>query len=129
MSNAVPTILLLVWIGVSVSVPVMMLWGWVRWAKRKQPLTLSAVLSGAGFALATGSALLAIASMLYAQAIAGFPYYDPRLMRIYRWGLLLSLSGTVLAISGIWRPSPLRWHALSCAFGTLAFWFIAASGE
>jgi hypothetical protein len=34
--GAVPTILFLVWISVIVSVPVMLAWGWVRWARRKE---------------------------------------------------------------------------------------------
>jgi hypothetical protein len=129
MDKALPTILFLLWIGVIVAVPVMLAWGWVRWAKSKQPRTLSTVLSVAGFALATASALLAITTLLYGQAIGGFPFYDRRLLRIYRWGMLLSLGGTVFSISGLWRTSPLRWHALSAAFGTLVFWVLAASGE
>lgn len=129
MDKAVPIIQFLMWISIMVGVLVVLAWGWVRWAKRKQPLTAPAVLSTAAFALATGSALLAIATTLYAQAIGGFPFYDPRLLRVYRWGALLSLSGTVLAVSGLWRPSPLRWHAPLCAAGTLLFWFLAALGE
>src|SRR5215471_8404708 len=67
MEKAVSIILFLVWITTMVGIPVMLAWGWVRWAKRKQPLTLPGVLSAAGFALATGSALLAIAMTVYAQ--------------------------------------------------------------
>jgi hypothetical protein len=77
----------------------------------------------------TASGLLATSSVLYAHAIGGFPFYDPLLLRIYRWGALLSLSGTVFAFIGVWRPGPLRWHAPACAVGTLLFWFAAAMGE
>src|SRR5215467_304484 len=121
MEYALPTISFLLWIAVNAGVPMMLVWGWVRWAKRKPPLTRSAVLAIAGFSLATASAFLAIASTVYARAIGGFPYYDPRLLRIYWCGLLLSVAATVLAIGGLWRPSPLRWHAPVCAFGTLVF--------
>src|SRR5207302_1584664 len=88
-----------------------MVWGWVRWSKRSQPKTLLPVLSLVGFALATASGLLAISITLYMQAVGGLPYYDPTLLRFYRWGALLSATGIVFAIFGVWRPSPLRWHA------------------
>jgi hypothetical protein len=127
--NAVPTILFLVWISAIVGVPVMLAWGWVRWARRKERLSLPAIFSAAGFTLATGSALLAIATSLYGQAIGGFPFYDARLLRMYRWGIFVSLSGTLLAFGGVWRSNPLRWQSLLSAFGTLVFWVLAATGE
>jgi hypothetical protein len=58
-----------------------------------------------------------------------FPYYDPLLLRVFRIGVLISLGGIVFGISGVWRPSPLRWHAPVCAVGMLTFWILAASGE
>src|SRR5215472_5519914 len=97
MDHALPKILFVLWISVIAGVPTMLAWGWARWARRKPRLTPSAALSIAGFSLATASALLAIAAAVYAQAIGGFPYYDPRLLRIYRWGALLSLSASILA--------------------------------
>jgi len=124
-----PMIVLVVWISIIAGILVTLAWGCGRWAKRKQPRTLSAALSVAGFSLATASALLAITSMLYAQAIGGFSFYDPRLLRIYRWGALLSFVGTVVALGGLWRPNLLRWHALVSALGTLVFWVLAAYGE
>ena len=48
-------------------------------------------------------------------AVGGVPFYDPLLLRIYRWGALLSLAGTAFALIGVWRPGPLRWHAPACA--------------
>jgi hypothetical protein len=129
MNHAFEWVLFALWIFMTVTVPLALVWGWVRWAKRKQPLTVRTVLSLAGFVLATTSALLAIVSLLYAYAIGGFPFYDPRLLRIYRWGVLLSLAGTVLAIGGISRTSAVRWHAPFCALGMLVFWFVGALGE
>jgi len=110
-------------------VPALIVWGWVRWARRKQPRELFAVLSLVAFVLATASAVLATSSVLYARAIGGFPFYDPRLMRIFRWGFLLSLGALGFAIGGVWRPSALRWHALVCAIGTAFFWVATAEGE
>jgi|SRR5271169_667585 len=122
-------VLVLFVVGVYVALPAVMTWGWVRWWKRTQPRTPFSILSLIGFTLATASGLLAISAMLYARAVGGLPFYDPLLLRIYRWGALLSLSGIVFAVIGVWRPSPLRWHAPACAIGTLLFWFAAAMGE
>jgi hypothetical protein len=66
--------------------------------------------------------------MIYAQS-AHFAYYDPLLLRIFRWGGLLSLSGMAFEIRGTWRPNPLRWYAPGCALGMLLFWFAMAIGE
>jgi hypothetical protein len=123
------TVLVLFAIGIYLAVPAAMILGWVRWIRRRQPLTLSSILSLIGFTLASASGLLSISSVLYAQTIGGFPYYDPSLLRIYRWGVLLSLAAIVFAISGAWRPGPLRWYAPTCAAGMLVFWFMSASGE
>ena len=115
--------------GIYFGLPALMISGWVQWFRRKQPRTVSSILSLIAFILATASGLLAVSSAMYAHAIGGFPFYDPLLLRIYRWGGLLSVSGIAFGISGIWRPSPLRWHAPACAVGTLLFWFASAMGE
>jgi len=112
------------YVGLAVS----LIWGWVRWARRRPQATLSR-LSVLGFTLTTAAAVLALSSVIYAQVISGFPFHDPRLMRIYRLGILLSFCGIALGISGAWRPSPLRWHAPFCAVGMLMFWVLAAFGE
>jgi hypothetical protein len=130
MNKAVGSVVIVLFVvGVYIALPAVMIWGWVRWRKRIQPRTPFSILSLIGFTLATASGLLAISSVLYAHAVGGFPFYDRLLLRIYRWGALLSLSGIVFAVIGAWRPSPLRWHAPACAIGTLLFWFAAATGE
>lgn len=73
--------------------------------------------------------LLAVSSVMYSFGVGGFRYYDPRLLKIFRWGILLSLAGIVLGISGVWRPSSLRWHAPASTVGTLMFWIMAVSME
>lgn len=129
MSTSVEIIILfLVVLGYLVA-PVMLIWGWVRWVKRAKQRTISTILSLSGFILATCSALLAISSAVYAVGINGFPFYDPRLLRIFRWGMLLSAAGLLLSIGGVWRKSSLRWHSPASALGMLAFWFLAAVGE
>ena len=111
------------------ALPVAIVAGWIRWMRRRTSENPFSLLSLLGFGLSTCSALLAVGSVAFAHAIGGFPFYDPWLLRIYRWGSLLSLSGVVLGIVGICRRSPLRWYAPLCAAGTLAFWFFAASSE
>jgi hypothetical protein len=122
-------LLILFVVGLYVALPATIVTGWVRWAKRRSLLSVSSVLSLIGFTLATASGLLAVSSLVYAQAIHGFPFYDPLLLRIYGWGAFLSLSGVIFGFAGIWRPSPLRWFAPICASGMFLFWFAMATGE
>jgi hypothetical protein len=116
-------------IGIYIAMPLMVIWGWVRWANHAHIRSLSSILSLIGFSLATASGILAVSSLIYAHTIGGFPFYDPLLLRIYRIGDLLSLTGILFSLSGAWRPSPLRWHAPICCTGTLLFWFASAMGE
>jgi hypothetical protein len=103
-----------------------LIWGWARWINHPKLRTVPSILSLAGFVLAMASALLAVSSIAYAQVIHGFRFYDPLLMRLFRWGILLSLGAIMFGVGGVWRPSSLRWHAPVAAIGTLAFWAMAA---
>jgi hypothetical protein len=116
-------------ICIIVGIPVTLAWGWFRWWKQDKKHSLIPIMSLIGFTLATTSALLAISTAIYAKAIGGFPFDDPILRRIYWYGLLISLSGIVFSVAGLWRTNALRWHALVCAVGTLMFWFMQASNE
>lgn len=60
-----------------IGIPAGIVWDWVRWAKRPTWRTVCSAFSLLGFSLATVSALLAASSIVYANAIGGFPYYDP----------------------------------------------------
>jgi hypothetical protein len=108
--------------------PVTLIWGWTRWARQPKQRTLPAILSLIGFMFGTASAVLGASSVSYAQ-VHHFPFYDPLLLRIFRWGGLLSLAGILFGIGGAWRPGPLRWQAPVCGLGMLAFWLLAAEGE
>jgi hypothetical protein len=90
---------------------------------------LTSVLSLIGFLLASASALLALCAGVYAQAIQGFRYYDPVLLRVFRAGGLLSLGSIVFGSGGAWRRGSLRWHAPVAGLGSLAFWFGMAMAE
>jgi hypothetical protein len=103
--------------------------GWVRWTRQPRQRSIFPILSLVAFAFATASGLLAVSSVMYSVGIGGFPYYDPRLLRIFRLGILLSLAGIALGLGGVWRPSSLRWYAPASAIGTLMFWIMAASME
>jgi hypothetical protein len=108
--------------------PASLIWGWVRWVRLPKIKTVTSILSFAGFGLASMSALLALLSVAYAK-VHVFKYYDPELMRIFRWGFLLSAAGFIFALGGIWRKNPLQWLAPASAVGTLTFWLVVAAGE
>ena len=129
MSRSVEVIFGVLMILAYVLAPVALIWGWVRWTRSPKLKSVTSILSLCGFVLSTCSALLAVAMFVYAHAIGGFPFYDPRQMRMIRLGTLLSLTGFLCALGGIWRRSPLRWHAPVSALGTLAFWVIVGEGE
>jgi hypothetical protein len=72
MSKVLPIIFVL---GAYVVLPVVIIAGWVRWARRRQGgITWPSV---AGLALGTASALLAIGAMLYARSAGGLPVLRP----------------------------------------------------
>jgi hypothetical protein len=129
MNVAGQSILRLLGLTIYLALPVGIVWGWFRWTKRRQYRTRSSILCLISFTLATASALLAFSSLVYSHAIGGFPFYDPLLLRIYRWGGLLSFAAVTFAVGGVWRPSLLRRHASACSTGMLMFWFAAAIGE
>ena len=112
-----------------VVVPALTIWGWTRWIRRPKPRDFASISSLIAFILSTASALLAASSIAYAHATGGFRYYDPRLLRIFRWGFLLSLGAFLFSLGGVWRRNVLRWHALACAIGMTFFWISAAAGE
>jgi hypothetical protein len=129
MNTSIQVLLVLMWITGYVLSPFILIWGWTRWARQPKQRSITSILSLLGFALASASALLGVSSIVYADLIHGFRYYDPRLLRIFRIGFLLSASGLVAALIGVLRQNSLRWHAPVSAIATLAFWTAAAAGE
>jgi len=109
--------------------PIAVVYGWYRWTRTKREISLLPNLSLAGHAFATFSFVFAIGSVLAADKIGGFRFWDPTLLKIYRVGLILSSVGLLLAIVGAWRTSPLRYPALLAAIGAMLFWFASASTE
>jgi len=109
--------------------PAVVLWGWVRWFKRPKPGTSFPTLSFVGFVFATASMVLAFLAILYANFIDRFAYYDPRLMRIFLLGFVLSIASSAFGIAAVRGKNQLGWHALGCGVANLLFWLVAAAGE
>ena len=102
------------------------LWRWVRSQPRiTEPVWRSYVAIGA-ISFAGISSLLWLISIVWAGVIGGFPYYDPVLLRFYRWGALTSLSGLLISFVG---KGKLRWPACGLSSLMVLLWFMAATGE
>jgi hypothetical protein len=109
--------------------PIMLVSGWIRFAKQPQLGTGGSIFSLIGLILATASAVLAASSMARAAAIRGFPYHDPLLMRIILCGVFFSLGGIFLGTVGLGPRTSTRWHAPASGACLLIFWIVAALGE
>jgi sulfite exporter TauE/SafE len=109
--------------------PCALIWDWFRFYQGDKGKSAGQILSLLGFSLATLSSLLTVGTHVYALFIGGFPFYDPRLLRIYAWGALLSFAGVLTGIAGLWRSHPVRWLAPICSAGMFFFWLLSASAE
>ena len=120
-----------VFIGVAVHLGIacILYLGWRHLKVKSERYTIFSVLSLVGFGFGTASAVLAVSSIIYAQAIGGFRYYDPLLLRIYRWGFLLSVTGFLFSVGGIWRRNAWRWYSPLLSLVMLLLWFAYATGE
>ena len=116
-------------LSVFVVLPCALVAGWAVYIAGDKQISPTGTSSFVGFSLATASALLALGTFVYGIATGGFRHYDPRLLTIYAVGCLLSLSGVISGIAGVWRSNPLRWLAPFCALGTLVFWVVSMSLE
>jgi nicotinamide riboside transporter PnuC len=84
-----------------IGLPALTIMGWYFWARGTKAKGVCSTLSFIGFLVATISVLLAISSIAFAHLIGGFPFHDPRLMKIYRWGFLLSLTAILFSVGGL----------------------------
>jgi hypothetical protein len=119
----------LLFIGIYGMAPALLIWGWVRWARRTPPQTRLSLVSLTSFILATLSAVLALSTHVYASATGGFPYYDRHLLLIYAIGIVVSLIALISGVAGMWWRSPVRWHAPLCSLGMLVFWIMSTASE
>jgi len=111
---------------VFVGLPVVTMWGWLRWLRNRDLRHFFPAVSFAAFACASLAGLLAIFSVLYIQAAQLSPY-DYRWYRLFIAGLFISALSLLLSVIGIWQRSVLRWHAPFCASGILFVWFVLAA--
>ncbi len=120
-----------VFVGVALSgLAAWVAWGWTSWIRtRPKSLSFGIACSVVGFTLASLSASLEIGSGLYAQFTDGFPFMDPNLLRIYRWGLLSALLGLVCGVFGADSKNPLRLKAPALSTFLLLLWVAQAIGE
>ncbi len=102
------------------------LWRWLRTAPRiVEPAWRSYMAIGAiGFAGA--SSMLWLISLIWAMVIGGFPFYDPVLLRFYRWGFLTSALGLLISFAGKGR---LKWPSCGLSLLMALLWMMAASSE
>jgi hypothetical protein len=136
MSTSAETLFIIILFGACYDVlPVMLIWGWIRWIRQPMLKQSDAILSLIGFIFVTASAVLAASLILYDQLVAGFADYDPLLIRAIRIGAVLSLAavvvgiGALFGIGGVSRTNRLSWHAPISAVLMLVFWICAAAGK
>lgn len=101
--------------------PVLLIWGWVRWARTTQPRSFSSKVALVSFSLATASAVLAIIAGVMVFVLT---LHDLLFVVICRVGLVLSIGAMVCGLLGMERRSSLRWHAPLSSAGTLFFWIV-----
>jgi len=113
----------------SVLAPVVFVWAGWRWWKTKpkfeEPLW-RAYWGLAAFGLGGLSLLVWMISIVWALAVAGFPYFDPGLLQFYRTGLYLGLAGVFASIPG---QGKLRWPACVISFIMAVLWVLTASRQ
>jgi hypothetical protein len=102
------------------------IWRWTRSTPRIDTPAWRSYVAFVATAFVGLSALLWVISILWARAIGGFPYYDPVLLRFYRWGGLTSLAGLLTSVMG---KGKLRWPSCGLSVLMTFLWFAEAMGE
>jgi uncharacterized membrane protein len=110
-----------------VGLTIILVWGWIRGLREKA--TPFRFRSRLGFVLGSSSAYTAIITAIWTRIPGLIQYHDPILVWIYRSGALLAVTGLVLSILGIRRPSALRWHAPILSSSMLLLWCMWLSGQ
>lgn len=102
------------------------IWRWAETSPRIAPPRWRYYSAIVAVGLAGISALLWFISITWARAIGGFPFYDPVLLRFYRWGGLTAMAGLLVSFLG---KGKLRWPTCGLSLLMTFLWFAAAMGE
>jgi hypothetical protein len=105
------------------------IWAIRRWARDPERISKPrwrSYVAFVAFGLVSASSLLWFVSIIWAHVIGGFPFYDPVLLRFYRWGFLTSMSGLLTSFIG---KGKLRWPACGLSALMTFLWLAAAEGE
>jgi len=76
--------------------------------------------------MACSSALLFLGTVLYVKVNGGFAYYDPTLMRVYRYGAVAALAGVLSGLLGVGR---VRVAVVGLSGTMLVVWGVLCSSE
>jgi hypothetical protein len=108
---------------------VIILWAIFRWSDSSPRISKPRwryYLAVAAAALAGASTALWLISIVWARVIGGFGFYDPVLLRFYRWGALTAMGGLLVSLAG---KGKLRWPTCGVSVLMTLLWFAAAMGE
>ena len=83
-------------LAIFLGVPVLLVWGWIRWLKDKNPPSILPTLSLVSFLLTSLSALVAFLTYLCVRFFGSSPLDNPTLAELYAWGAGLPLEGFCL---------------------------------
>jgi hypothetical protein len=114
------------WVGLPPTALLLILWHWMRTSPKIAKPAWRGYFAVGAATLAAISVLLWVASFVWARKIGGFAYYDPVLMRFYRWGAVTGLCGLVAGFGGTGK---LKWPVCGLATFMTLLWIIAAAGE
>ena len=112
--------------GLPLLILVWALWTWSRTVPRIVEPAWRSYVAFVAIGLAGLSSLLWFISLVWARLIGGFPFYDPVLLRFYRWGFLTGVAGLLISFAGKGR---LRWPACALSLLMALLWVMAATGE
>jgi len=109
--------------------PVLLICAWAQWFRQPKSRTVASTFSLVGIVLATTSAALAIAAVVYAQTHRFPAFRTRRSQECIEWGWGFPGSSRFWS----WRNLAAGFITLVCAGvfrpATLAFWMLAAASE
>lgn len=112
-------------VGMWVVLPVVIIWGWLRWWRSAARDNVFARASSVGFALTTLCWLIWISLLLYVRMSGGLSLATQWNVQFYRGIGLLAFCGFLLGIIGAYRPNRLRWYTPAASLGMLLYWPVA----